>query len=174
MDFKTGQVGMRAEPFIQLVQPQVVEQWLREIGAPPVENRRDFVNDFSHEFKNSPQWEATFMWDCLYMYISEYENAQGNCVMTARTTWLDARLINRLGEKNANWQLKALLRQHLPKPTRYDRMPDPKKPYAMCYLAGGEKLVDGYLLVSELTALLVIVTDTALKATWQKQKIIPV
>ncbi|KAF4343053.1 1-phosphatidylinositol-4 5-bisphosphate phosphodiesterase 1 [Fusarium beomiforme] len=41
MDFRTGQVGKRAEPFIQLVQPQVVEQLLREIGAPPLKDRRD-------------------------------------------------------------------------------------------------------------------------------------
>ncbi|EXK41346.1 hypothetical protein FOXG_18265 [Fusarium oxysporum f. sp. lycopersici 4287] len=93
------------------------------------------------------------MWDRLYTYISEYENAQGNrVIMTARTTWLDvscgsSRLINRLGEKSANWQLKALLRQHLPNPSRYDRVPDPQKPHAMCYLADEAQLVDDKLLV---------------------------
>ncbi|KAH7208950.1 hypothetical protein DER44DRAFT_823588 [Fusarium oxysporum] len=85
-----------------------------------------------------------------------------------------SRLIDRLGEKNANWQLKALLRQHLPNPSRYDRVPDPQKPHAMCYLADEAQLVDGKLLTSELTALLVVAADTALKAAWQKQKIIPV
>ncbi|KAJ0150379.1 hypothetical protein HZ326_7096 [Fusarium oxysporum f. sp. albedinis] len=126
---------------------------LREIGSPSLKDRRDFGNEFSHEFGDSPLWEATFMWDRLYTYISEYENAQGNCViMTARTTWLDvscgsSRLINRLGEKSANWQLKALLRQHLPNPSRYDRVPDPQKPHAMCYLADEAQLVDDKLLV---------------------------
>ncbi|EXM03932.1 hypothetical protein NOF04DRAFT_20087 [Fusarium oxysporum II5] len=85
-----------------------------------------------------------------------------------------SRLIDRLGEKNANWQLKALLRQHLPNPSRYDRVPDPQKPHAMCYLADEAQLVDGKLLTSELIALLVVAADTALKAAWQKQKIIPV
>ncbi|KAJ4044068.1 hypothetical protein NW761_001193 [Fusarium oxysporum] len=78
------------------------------------------------------------------------------------------------GEKNANWQLKALLRQHLPNPSRYDRVPDPQKPHAMCYLADEAQLVDDKLLTSELTALLVVAADTALKAAWQKQKIISV
>ncbi|KAH7229531.1 hypothetical protein BKA60DRAFT_674670 [Fusarium oxysporum] len=85
-----------------------------------------------------------------------------------------SRLINRLGEKNANWQLKALLHQHLPNPSRYDRVPDPQKPHAMCYLADEAQLVDDKLLTSELTALLVVAADTALKAAWQKQKIISV
>jgi hypothetical protein len=44
----------------------------------------------------------------------------------------------------------------------------------MCYLADEAQLVDDQLLTSELTALLVVAADTALKATWQKQKIIPV
>ncbi|KAL5599495.1 hypothetical protein FOVSG1_007307 [Fusarium oxysporum f. sp. vasinfectum] len=70
--------------------------------------------------------------------------------------------------------LKALLRQHLPNPSRYDRVPDPQKPHAMCYLADEAQLVDDKLLTSELTALLVVAADTALKAAWQKQKIIPV
>ncbi|KAF5268649.1 hypothetical protein FOXYS1_446 [Fusarium oxysporum] len=125
----------------------VIEQYLREIGSPSLKDRQDFGNEFSHESGDSPLWEATFTWDRLYTYISEYENAQGNCViMTARTTWLDVRLINRLGEKSANWQLKALLRQHLPNPSRYDRVPDPQKPHAMCYLADEAQLVDDKLL----------------------------
>ncbi|KAF5685759.1 1-phosphatidylinositol-4,5-bisphosphate phosphodiesterase 1 [Fusarium circinatum] len=138
MDLKTGQVSKRAEPYIQLIQPQVIEQWLREIRSPSLKDRRDFVNEFSHEFGDSPL------------------------------------LINRLGKKNTNWQLKALLRQHLPNPSRYDRIPNSQKPHVMYYLADKAQLVDNKLLTSELTALLVVTADTALKATWQKQKIIPV
>ncbi|KAF5620855.1 1-phosphatidylinositol-4,5-bisphosphate phosphodiesterase 1 [Fusarium sp. NRRL 25303] len=118
MDFKTGQVGKQTEQFIQPIPPKVVQQWLDETRPPPKE-RRDIVNEYSHEFPNDNQWEATMIWRRINAYLSESENAQGNCV-------------------------------------------------------NGAELVDDMLLTSELTTLLLMATDTALKATWQKHKLIPV
>ncbi|KAI1027099.1 hypothetical protein LB504_007762 [Fusarium proliferatum] len=209
MDFKTGQVGKQTEQFIQPIPPKVVQQWLDETRPPPKE-RRDIVNEYSHEFPNDNQWEATMIWRRINAYLSESENAQGNCVMTTHTQWHHAkyghsflllhlllflpfsflrlnsradktinspsnsRFVNRLGEQNANWQLKGVLRQHLPNQSNYDRLLDPNRPHAICYLADGAELVDDMLLTSELTTLLLMATDTALKATWQKHKLIPV
>ncbi|CVL07855.1 uncharacterized protein FPRO_05068 [Fusarium proliferatum ET1] len=178
MDFKTGQVGKQTEQFIQPIPPKVVQQWLDETRPPPKE-RRDIVNEYSHEFPNDNQWEATMIWRRINAYISESENAQGNCVMTTHTQWHHAnpsnsRFVNRLGEENANWQLKGVLRQHLPNQSNYDRPLDPNRPHAICYLADGAELVDDMLLTSELTTLLLMATDTALKTTWQKHKLIPV
>ncbi|KAI1037072.1 hypothetical protein LB503_008996 [Fusarium chuoi] len=178
MDFKTGQVGKQTEQFIQPIPPKVVQQWLDETRPPPKE-RRDIVNEYSHEFPNDNQWEATMIWRRINAYLSESENAQGNCVMTTHTQWHHAnpsnsRFVNRLGEENANWQLKGVLRQHLPNQSNYDRPLDPNRPHAICYLADGAELVDDMLLTSELTTLLLMATDTALKATWQKHKLIPV
>ncbi|KAL9570673.1 hypothetical protein ACKAV7_005010 [Fusarium commune] len=154
MDFKTGQVGKQTEQFIQPIPPKVVQQWLDETRPPPKE-RRDIVNEYSHEFPNDNQWEATMIWRRI--------NAPSN-----------SRFVNRLGEENANWQLKGVLRQHLPNQSNYDGPLDPNRPHAICYLADGAELVDDMLLTSELTTLLLIATDTALKTTWQKHKLIPV
>ncbi|KAF5964338.1 1-phosphatidylinositol-4,5-bisphosphate phosphodiesterase 1 [Fusarium bulbicola] len=137
MHFKTGQVGKQTEQFIQPIPPKVVQQWLDETRQPPKE-RRDIVNEYSHEFPNDNQWEATMIWRRINAYLSESENAQGSCVMTTHTQWHHA------------------------------------KPHAICYLADGAELVDDMLLTSELTTLLLMATDTALKATWQKHKLIPV
>ncbi|KAF4457458.1 1-phosphatidylinositol-4,5-bisphosphate phosphodiesterase 1 [Fusarium austroafricanum] len=157
MDFRTGQV-VRREPFIQAIPPQEVQQWLEETMPAPKE-RRDIVNEYSHEFPNDAQWEATIIWRCIYTYISEYENTKGNCAMTSHTQWLNvssnnSRFVNRLCEQYTNWQLKCVLRQHLPNASRYDRIPDPTKPHAMCYLADEATLQDDVLLTSELTTLL--------------------
>ncbi|CCT66276.1 uncharacterized protein FFB20_06516 [Fusarium fujikuroi] len=154
MDFKTGQVGKQTEQFIQPIPPKVVQQWLDETRPPPKE-RRDIVNEYSHEFPNDNQWEATMIWRRI--------NAPSN-----------SRFVNRLGEENANWQLKGVLRQHLPNQSNYDRPLDPNRPHAICYLADGAEPVDDMLLTSELTTLLLMATDTALKATWQKHKLISV
>ncbi|KAF4452720.1 endothelin-converting enzyme [Fusarium albosuccineum] len=189
MDFKTGQVGPRVEPFIEPIPPHLVEEWLNE--TKPWTVRDDFVNDpdpdpwFDDDCPtNDAQTTATFFGILIDIHLSSNEKEEEPGIMVAHTNWgpfppYCGKYVNRLsaGHGMRNWQLKATYRQNIvPATCRciYDGTLDADKPHAICFLADDAPIQDDLIATSELTSLLFVAIDIALKAEFEKHRIIPV
>ncbi|KAJ3528048.1 hypothetical protein NM208_g10399 [Fusarium decemcellulare] len=172
MDSKTGQVGPRVEPFIEPIPPHLVDEWLNE--TKPWTIREDFIRP-DDDISETGQTLATFLGLLIDIHLTYNEKEGDPGIMIIKTKWAPtfpdcSKYVNRLscGNGKPDWQLKATYRQHVVAPTCrciYDGTLDAGKPHAICFLADSAPIQDDLIATSELTSLLYMAINIALKVT---------
>lgn len=85
LDFYTGKPGNGQQQYIEPIPIDTMKAWLSK--TKPWKVRRDFVHNNDNALAYNPQWEATWLWELINIWLKDADDERAYGIMPTQTRW---------------------------------------------------------------------------------------